>query len=105
MENNNPVQTTVPTPTIQPAPVVMPPAESEGSNKMVLWLILGLVAIVLIVGGVYIYFSNQQAIETKVTQQTPAPAAQENLENDLNTIDVTNIDQDFSAIDADLGSL
>lgn len=108
MENSNqvnPVQPVEPTPITQPTPIVVPPTEPEDGNKMVLWLILGLVVIALVVGGVYIYFSRQQPAETVGTQQSPAPAAEENLENDLNAIDVGNIDQDFSAIDQDLQNL
>lgn len=108
MENSNqvnPTQPVEPTPTTQPTPVVVPPAEPEGSNKMVLWLILGLVIIVLVVGGVYLYLSKQQGAETVGTQPTPTPVAEENLENELNAIDVTESNQDFSAIDQDLQSL
>lgn len=107
MENSNqvnPAQPVEPTPTTQPTPVVVPPAEPEGSNKMVLWLLLGLVAIVLVVGGIYLYLSQQQGAETTVTQPTPTPVAEENLENELNAIDVAESDQDFTAIDQDLQS-
>lgn len=109
MDNSNQVNPTQqpvePTPTTQPTPVVVPPAEPEGSNKMVLWLILGLVVIVLVVGGIYLYLSQQQGAETGVTQPTPTPVTEENLENELNTIDVAGSDQDFTAIDQDLQSL
>lgn len=114
MENNNsqPQGTTQP----QPAPIMPnspsvganePPQQDSSSNKMVMWLILGLVVIVLIVGGVYLYLSRQQTAKNLQTNviQTPAPVAQENLENDLNTIDVGILDQDFSAVDQDLKQL
>lgn len=94
-----------PAPPTQPSPVIIPPSGTEGSNKAVLWLILGVVIIALIVGGVYLYFSRQQGTENVVTQQTPAPQVQENLENDLNAIDVANTDQEFIEIDQDLKNL
>lgn len=104
MENNNiniqPVQKPVFKENIVP---------EESSNKLVLCLVIGLVLIILVVGGVYMYLSRQQAV--KNSAQTPlsaggtTPVAQENLENDLNVIDVTNTDSDFVSIDKDLQQL
>lgn len=90
---------------VQPAPQQAKPA----SKKMILWLILGLAVIVLAVGGIYLYLSRQQAansLQTNATQ-TPAPAAQENLENDLNSIniDTTTTSSDFNTVDQDLNQL
>lgn len=112
MDNNLSPQTP-PTPTINtppPQPAVpqtpTPGAPAEESNKLILWLVIGLVVIIVLVGGIYLFLSRQQGTTQPqtITSQTPAP--QENLENDLNSIDVeTGADSDFTSIDQDLQSL
>lgn len=104
--NNPPVQ-----PNIQPAPAPTPTApEASGSNKMILWFVIGLVVVIAAVGGIYLFLSKQQAIEPKsqTTQtsktQTPIPTPAENLETDLNSIDV-DTETDLSEIDKDLQAL
>lgn len=112
MPPNNPVTPpTSPQPVAQPAtpvaptpPIQQPP---QSSHKMLLWLGLGLVLIVLVIGGFYLYSIRQQAALVKQTTVAPAPVAvQENLENDLNSVNVdSTLDNDFSALDADLSQL
>jgi len=107
VDNNNPMQPVGPTtPIAQPTPQVSPPPviPSGGDKRMVLWFVIGLVIIIVVVGGIYMYLSRQQS--TGSVQQTPAPqAAQENLENELNAIEVANPEQEFTSVDQDLKTL
>lgn len=73
------------------------------SNKFVLMFVAGLVIIILLVGGIYLYLSRQQA--PSEVGPTPTPVVQENLEDDLNSIDITSIDNDFTSVDSDLQQL
>lgn len=101
----------IPSPSAQPmAPQVqMPDAPSSSSNKVILWFVIGLVIIVLAVGGTYFFLSRQQTAPTQAptTQASPSPAAQENLESDLNNInvDAAGAASDFTAVDQDLQQL
>lgn len=90
--------------------IQMPSTSSNSSNKVILWFVIGLVVIVLVVGGVYFFLSRKQtAAPTKapITQITPSPAAQQNLESDLDSInvDAAGTTGDFTAIDQDLQQL
>ncbi len=117
MDNSNPItQPPVPdnpqaVPPKQPEPV-SPISEPKpaGSNNMVLWFAIGLVAVIVLVGGIYWFLSRPPAIpqQPSVTTQAPAPVAQENLENlenDLNSIDMDIPDSDFAEMDQDLQQL
>lgn len=119
MDNNNQAaipQTPVPnTPPANPQPPVMPqpapiPAPSNGSSKILVWFIIGLVLIVLLVGGIYLYLSRQQAI-TSTTQpdsatQTTPPATPATLEDELNSVNVDDTsNNDFAPVDQDLNQL
>lgn len=102
---------TTTTPPTSPTPEVMQPAPGgieqnakSNESKMMLWLIGGLVAIILIVGGIYFYLSSQQKAQTQPTP-TPASKVQENLENELNVLNVDDLDKEFSEVDKDLQSL
>jgi len=98
VENAAPAKSDL-TPAAAPNPEVTQP-----ENKMMLWLIGGLVAIILVVGGIYFYLSSQQKTQTQPTS-TPAAKVEENLENDLNAVDVGDLDQEFSEVDKDLQGL
>ncbi|MBI2315111.1 hypothetical protein HYU93_03605 [Candidatus Daviesbacteria bacterium] len=116
MDSNNP--TVAPNPAPQPSPqqpptqtpVAAPPAGD--SKKMVLWLIVGFVVVIALVAGIYFLMSSRQQAATEeqpaaITQiQTPMPAVEENLEEDLNSISVeTALDSEFSSVDQDLQGL
>lgn len=112
METNNPVSTQPNQPaqsaqSTQPsANIVQQSASGGGSNKMMLWLIVALVVIILAVGGIYFYFSKNQTATPITVVPTAAPQAQENLENDLKTVNVDeNVDTEFSSIDQAISSL
>lgn len=127
MDNNNIPQPATPAMPAKPAPAqpAAPAAPTQtpnvpvsgGSNgqtpasgsKMVLWFIIGLVVIVALVGGIYLYLSRQEAVNSNnqqaVKTQAPAPVAQENIENDLNNVAIDDIDTDFASLDQDLQQL
>lgn len=102
MDNNKPPVQPQPSPTIvQPAP------SGGGGNKMLLWLVTGIIVIGLIWLG-YLYMKRQKSSPgyqaPRTLNQTPTPES--NLNNDLNSIDVqASEDADFSALDKDLQSL
>lgn len=102
MENNN-------IPPLPPQPVVPgEPVTPGDSNKMILWFVIGLIGVILIVGGIYVFLSKgQPAAKPQTTaSKVPSPAPEANLENDLNSINVNSgIDSDFTSVDQDLESL
>lgn len=88
MDNNNQIQ--------QP--------ESEGENKKtIMWLIVGLVLVILLVGGIYWYLGKQQETTPQSTPQPPT--TESNLERELDAINIEAEDSDFTSVDADLESL
>lgn len=95
MDNNQKVLNTQPDPLVSTQP-----PQGEG-NKMVLWFIAGLLVIILVVGGVYWYLSNKQ--KTPPTTQAPTTKVEENLEKDLDSVNVEEVDT--SSVDSDLQSL
>lgn len=116
MENNNqtqqsPAVNTIPpqAPTTPQTPIAPEPPSGE-SNKMVLWLVIGLVVIVVLVGGIYFFLSKQQSTETgtkqPVVQVTPKPQdTVDALDKDLNALNIESSDSDFASIDQDLQQL
>ncbi len=134
MDNNNPTQPAPPTANAAPidptAPVqpsvsqtpqsaaapqtpTSPAPTSEESKKPVLWLIIGLVVVIALVGGIYFFLSRQQAASTaqKATEQpivqTPqkAPDTVDALDRDLSALNIDNTDADFASVDSDLQQL
>lgn len=113
MEPNNPnipANPNIPTPklAINPAPPSTPVEPPKESNKLILWFVLGLIVIGVLVGGTYLYLSRQQAVDFNqqaAKTQTPAPIPEENLENDLDSINVDDGASDFAGIDQDLQQL
>lgn len=103
-----PPQSTVP----QAPPSVIPPVSPEGSssNKLVMFLIAGIIVIGVSVGGIYLYLNQKQASDLQTSKtpvvSTPLPVAeQENLEGDLNNINIATDDADFTPIDQDIQGL
>lgn len=118
MDNNNQTpQATSTAPNMPPAapqpaaPVQMPDTSSNGSNKIILWFVIGLVIVVLAVGGIYVFLSRQQAatqnVQQPTVQTTPKPQdTADALDKDLNSINVdTGTNSDFDSIDQDLQQL
>lgn len=128
MDNNNqPAQQLVQQPAPQPAQPAQNVAQAQGSstqlpnlssnnsNKLFIFVGIGLVLLALIAGGVYFFlfggFGGQQAATPTPTTapqvlKPTSPPAQDNLETDLNSINVdSNTDNDFASIDKELQSL
>ncbi len=118
MDNNN---LNPPKPPVAPVPQTAAPqipvvnTNTGGSNKLVLYFVIGLVLIVLLIAGAYLFMSRQQQVaknnsnETtsrEIVQATPAPEETvDALDRDLSALNVGNTDSDFSSIDADLQQL
>ncbi|MCL4365946.1 hypothetical protein M1437_01835, partial [Patescibacteria group bacterium] len=104
-----------PMPANQPTSTQPPYLQSSSSDpkRLIVWFIMGLVAVALLVGGTYVFLSKQAAVaptsQTIVTQQARTQSLevpQENLEADLNNLNVdTATDSDFTSIDQDLSQL
>jgi len=92
-----------------PQPAAVPTPES-GGGKTKLWIIIGLVVLLLILGGVYFYLSSQkneapEDLPQTTTQASPTPVPINNLESDANSIEIESTDGDFATVDADLKNL
>lgn len=103
-------------PVIPQVPHVTPnPQPEKESNKMILWLVLGLVLIIVAVGGIYWYLSNKQKpltnIETatqagtQTANSTPVPENLDTLGTQADSANVPDGAEDFSALDKDLQNL
>lgn len=100
MDNNNPTPS-------QPDPSVIQQPVGE-DNKMGLWLLVGLVLVIVVVGGIYWYLSNQQTAQNTpvLKTSTKSTITEENLEEELNSIDAeASGSNDFKAVDSDIQGL
>lgn len=115
MDNSNPTPPVAPTmPEAPQAPLNPTPAPeavntpSRGGN-MKLWIIVGLVTLLLILGGIYFYLSSQKEVVETVpqttTQASPTPISIKALESDANSIEIETTDSDFATVDAELKNL
>ena len=108
MDNDNPTALPQSQPTVTPTPQVADPGGDKSDKKMALWLIGGLVVIVLVVGGIYWYLGGQTT--TPYNQQTQNTSnsvvqGQDNLEEEIVSIEVEDEDAEFAAVDKDLSNL
>lgn len=115
MDNNNtsqvPPNPISPQQPSTPQPVVStpsaPPPQTEGGNKMALWLIGGLIVVIAVVGLIYWYLSRGASKQENQPVKTPPPVSREepDLEEDLNAIEVGDVETELSDVDKDLESL
>lgn len=113
MEMNNPT-VQPPAPSIPQTPLQAPILQIP-PNKKVPWIAIGLLVVILVIGGGYLLFGKQilnnntsKLPPLTINTQAPVPAsapAEENLENDLNSIDVEAGASDFNTVDQDLQQL
>lgn len=98
----------------QTAPQVVPPPSAEGSSggKLVMIFVIGLIVIALSVGGVYLYLNQKQAADlanSKVEDSTgtaaPVVQREENLQEELNSINIATDEADFATVDQDIQGL
>ncbi len=101
-----PSQPVIPQPPVMPGPITGDPDPKGNENKMIFWLIGGLVVILLLVGGIYWYFSKQIAPTSSIeTPVQPLTQKQENLEEEMNAIQIDDIEAAFVEVDKDLQNL
>lgn len=121
MENNQPVQTqqqqqpATPVASTQAAVPPVAPVSNEDSGeskKMVLFLIAGVIFIIVLVGGVYMYLSKiQEAPDTakistpQQTSEQPEISKPDAIEQEINSINATSIDESMSGVDQDIKGL
>lgn len=98
MDNNNPVTNPV-TPVADPLPSGQPVKKSK-----TMWLIVGLVLVILLIAGIYLLQSRQKASQSVKASPSPVVAT-DNLEQDLNSINVGDVESEFNTVDQDLQSL
>jgi len=104
VDQSNLPQTPTPAPPAA-APIQTPDPGDTNNSKMVLWFILGLLVIILTVAGIYWYLSKQTAKPQTPQSSNQEAAVSENLDQELNSIDVQAVDNDFKEVDADLENL
>ncbi len=96
---------TVPPPPKQPANVVQAPADGgeqpPQSKKMILMLVGGLILVLVLIGGAYLYVSRSGTTQN----QTQTVQQQDTLETELNQINVEDLESEFSTVEADLQNL
>lgn len=94
MDNNNQAQT------------IQQPEPEAANKKPIMWLILGIIIVILIIGGAYWYVGKQSKSEMQSKQPAgQTTASSDNLDQDLSSIDVQASEGDFDALDRDLQSL
>lgn len=88
----------------QPEPVVMQvPATPPPAKGKTMWLIVGLVIVLLVIAGIYLLQSRQKAGQS--LKASPSPAVTDNLDQDLNSVNIGDVDPEFSTVDQDLQNL
>lgn len=104
MENSNQETQTAPNP--------VAPEPEDSTKKMIIMLAAGVVVILAVVGGIYMFLSNQQpATKPQATQTNPAPSkptiaqVEDALDRELDSINVEASEGDFKSVDSDLQSL
>ncbi len=118
MDSNKPTASTPPTavgsgPAAPPVPNATQPAGATptpvGGGSKKIFLIVGVVVLILLAVGVYMYMSGQKPAKAPAVQSTnnqPVPIQpKDTTQEDLNAIDVASPDSDFVSIDSDLQSL
>ncbi|MBI2334288.1 hypothetical protein HYU96_00640 [Candidatus Daviesbacteria bacterium] len=88
------------------APVMMqtPPAPAPTPAKgKTMWLIAGLVIVIVLIAGIYLFQSRQQAGQS--SKASPSPAAADSLQQELNSVNLEDLEQEFTGVDQDLQNL
>lgn len=110
MEANN-------TPSTQQTPQVNPSVvksveksggneQSSSSNKMGLWLVVGLI-VIAVIGGAYWYLNKQAnpAENTETPNTNQEPKTESSLDQDLDAIQVEATDSGLDTVDNDIKNL
>lgn len=95
-------------------PITVPGNKGSINNDKGFYLIVAFIALVLVaLGGAYIYFSNQSSksqdkATTNSTAQSEASQSavtQSSLTDQLNSLDLGNLDSEFTSVDQNIKSL
>ena len=121
MDNNKQPLPQSPTPQpVQAAPEPSPSVVTSGSGSQIptpstpsgginkAFLAIGVILLILIAGGVYLYMNNQKPVpkvETTTKTETTVAKEVDTTDADLNAIDIQSEDTELSTVDADLQSL
>lgn len=104
----------------QPDPMAQIPnsniSQSSGgdSKKMFMFLITGIIVIFLVVGSIYFYLSKKQNVTTAELQKpavsqtntnTPANQPDDPIQQDINSINTSSIENSMSEIDQEIKAL
>lgn len=81
----------------------MAQASSRG-NKM-MWLILATVVVLLVIGVVYYYLNSNKPAAPVEEVPAQTTKVQENLDDEVNAINVSDGENDFTSVDSDIKSL
>lgn len=73
------------------------------SKKMILMLAGGLVLVLVLVGGTYLFVSMSGTGQEE--KQTQAPPKQDSLETELNQVNIEDLEENFATVEADLQNL
>ncbi len=92
----------VTTPQSEPVVMQIPPTPPPAKGKT-MWLIVGLVIVLLVIAGIYLLQSRQKAGQS--LKASPSPAVTDNLEQDLNSVNVGDLETEFNTVDQDLQNL
>lgn len=107
--DNNPTPAQGPDPVQPTMQTQMQPTMSASTppagNKTMLWVVLGLILTIAVVGVVYWYLNMQQTSTAETVIDTQTAEQENNLQGDLDAIVVPEVDANFSEVDKDLGSL
>lgn len=82
--------------------------EAKSSSKMVFFLIGGIVIAILAAGGIYLYLNNQKpVVKTESEQIAPVitPAPQAVTEEEVQSVNVSDIEAEFTDVNKDLQGL
>lgn len=121
MDNNNPIQNPsfpdplqagFPNPTVPPTPAQESPAnlsQPEPKDNSKIFLIIGAFAlIILIIVGFFVLLASRKNADQKaaqIQQVEQLTSLNQELEAELNSIDLGDIDADLAEVDADLKDL
>lgn len=90
--------------TPQSEPVVMQVSPTPPPSKgKTMWLIVGLIIVLLVIASIYLLQNRQKASQS--SKASSSPVAVDNLEQDLNSVNTSDLDSEFTAVDQDLQNL
>lgn len=102
--NPNPPQSPPSISQPQPEPVVSQATDGGSSSKKWIFIVLGVIGLVAIVGGVYFFLSSQQPQQTQQAVQIDTSEL-DSLGTETQQINLGEVESDFYEVDSDLQGL